>query len=325
MNFFTPVKIPDYPISLNHQNPVMLLGSCFAENIGLKLKENKFQSLTNPFGIIYNPISLAKSLKRIFSNEHYSENELEQHNQLWLSWDHHGCFSTTSKENTLQQINESIEEANLLLGKTKTIVLTFGSAWVYEHKATSHIVANCHKLPATTFSKRLLNVEEVVRAMNEIVECLPNVQFIFTVSPVRHIKDGLHENNLSKSVLHLAIKEIIEYHKNCFYFPSYELVVDELRDYRFFNEDMFHPNPQAIDFVWKKFSEAFFNKDTQDLLLKIEKVKNAAQHKPFNFESEQHQQFIQKQLIEISKLQQDYLELNFDEEQEMLKQTKTPQ
>ncbi len=322
MNFFTSVNIPQYSFSISHQQPVLLLGSCFAQNIGHQLLKNKFSTIVNPFGIIYNPISLAGAFKDVLENKIYTENDLFYFNDLWLSFHHHGDFSFPQKEDTLKKINQNIADAHLQLKKTKTIIFTFGSAWVYEHKERAEIVANCHKLPASHFNKRLLSVNEVINSFSALIKKHQDINFLFTVSPVRHIKDGLNENNVSKSVLHLAVHELANQFHNCFYFPAYEIVVDELRDYRFFNEDMVHPTPQAINYVWNKFSEAFFDKNTQELIQKIEKIQNASQHKPFNFESKQHQEFIQKQLSNIKELETLYPYLNFENERQQLRQNK---
>lgn len=322
MKFSTPVHIPPFPFTIQHQETLMLCGSCFSANIGQKLKQAKLNTCVNPFGIIYNPISLANSFKHIIENHHYTVKELYHHQDKWISWNHHGSFSSTQATTALETINHHITQSNQKLKKLKTIILTLGSAWVYEWKETGQIVANCHKLPSSSFTKRLLKTEEVVKAISEIMTCLPQVNFVLTVSPVRHIKDGLYENNLSKSVLHSAVNDIINQHKNGFYFPAYELVIDELRDYRFYKEDMVHPNQQAIDYVWEKFSSTFFNQNTTELIQKIEKVQNAAQHQPFNFDSDQHQTFIKKQLSIMDEIEQQNPSLHFKNERDLLMQMK---
>jgi len=318
MNFLTPVNIPEYSFSVHHQQQVLLLGSCFSENIGQKLKESKFQTTINPFGIIYNPISITNALKHIIEGRCYTKNELYNYNGKWLSWDHHGKFSSSSEEITLHQINDSLTKAQETFNKTETVFITLGSAWVYEFIETNKLVANCHKLPSPSFTKRLLEVNEIVTSFSKIIEQHPGVKFIFTVSPVRHIKDGLSENNISKGVLHSAIHKLGQQFSNCFYFPAYEIVVDELRDYRFYKEDMVHPNQQAINYVWEKLKPSIFNEETVAMISKIEKLNNAINHKPFDFKSEQHQTFIKSQVKIMEQMEEQYNYLNFEQEKKRL-------
>ncbi|HRN42090.1 MAG TPA: GSCFA domain-containing protein [Vicingus sp.] len=276
MNFFLHTPTTKSKVNLSHQEAILLLGSCFTENIGEKLLNSKFNVNINPFGIIYNPISIANSLTRIVNNQLYTEQELSEQHKKWFSFDHHGSFSSFNQQECLTKINNEITCAYQHLQETKTIVITLGTAWVYENIENKKLVANCHKIPAKNFTKRLLTVDEIVQLFLALANTLKNIQFIFTVSPVRHISDGLHENNISKSVLHLAIHELTKNHTNCHYFGAYEMVIDELRDYRFFKEDMIHPTPQAINYVWEKFATTYFNKETTLLNQQIEKLQQAA-------------------------------------------------
>ncbi|MGE0560191.1 MAG: GSCFA domain-containing protein [Flavobacteriales bacterium] len=312
--FFLNTPASKSDVSVSHQEHVLLLGSCFTENIGGKLTNYKFKVTTNPFGIIYNPVSLANALNKIIDGYTYTENDLAEHQTKYLSFDHHGSFSSFDKQTCLAKINGEIESAHQQLSNTKTIIITLGTAWVYELIDNNKIVANCHKIPAKNFTKRLLSVEEVVQSFSVLANTFKNIQFIFTVSPVRHISDGLHENNISKSVLHLAIHQLISQHKNCSYFSAYEMVMDELRDYRFFKEDMIHPTTQAIDYVWKKFADTYFSTETKTLNLKIEKLLSAVKHKPFDFKSEAHQKFIADQLNQMDELTKNYPFLDFEKE-----------
>ncbi|PIZ05829.1 MAG: hypothetical protein COY57_05185, partial [Flavobacteriales bacterium CG_4_10_14_0_8_um_filter_32_5] len=218
-------------------------------------------------------------------------------------------------------INNSIKSVHSQLKQATYLFITFGSAWVYEHEKHG-LVANCHKIPATQFSKRLLKVDEIVAAYKTLINTIksinPTIHIVFTVSPVRHTKDGLWENNLSKAVLHLSIKELIENFDNCTYFPAYEIVMDELRDYRFFNDDLVHPTHLAVNYVWEKFAMSYFSKETIALMSNIQKIKQAATHKPFDFNSEKHQQFIKNQLTIIQELTTQFPHLNFEEEKELL-------
>lgn len=319
--FTTPVSIPKSNVSVSHQQHLLLIGSCFAENIGEKLIDNKFNVVVNPNGIIYNPISVINGLQRIINNQVYTEKEIFKFNDKWISFNHHGCFSSFDKTDCLKQINTSLAEAHQQLEKCTTIFVTFGSAWVYEYPDVG-IVVNCHKIPNKEFKKRLLSVKEILSAFNAIKKNLKDLNVVFTVSPVRHIKDGLHENNLSKSVLHLAINSITEQNENCHYFPAYELIIDELRDYRFYKEDMVHPTEIAINYVWEKFIATHCDKNTTQLVETITKIKQAVNHKPFNFESAAHQKFIKQQIQLMDEVTTQYPFINFEKEKEVLQRNK---
>lgn len=319
MNFFLHTPAKKSTINIAHQDAILLLGSCFTENIGEKLIHSKFNVNINPFGIIYNPISIANSLTRILNKELYTEQDLSVYNGKFFSFDHHGSFSSFNQQACLAKINNEITCTHQHIQETKTIVITLGTAWVYENIETKKLVANCHKIPAKNFTKRLLTVDEIVRQFSALASKLKNINFVFTVSPVRHISDGLHENNISKSVLHLAIHQLTSQHKNCSYFAAYEMVIDELRDYRFFKEDMIHPTPQAINYVWDKFASTYFNEQTTQLNQRIEKLQQAVLHRPFDFESESHQKFIKQQVIQMQQLEKEFPFLNFEEEISLLK------
>jgi hypothetical protein len=323
-SFFSSVSVPKTSISVAYDSPILLMGSCFAQNMGKKLSDSKFPINVNPFGIIYNPISVIKGLKRVIKNQYFLDDELMLHNGKWISLDHHGCFSSFDKTKCLERINSAIEETHQHLKKSGTIFLTFGSAWTYEYPDFG-IVANCHKIPSGQFEKRLLTVKEIISAFEDLSDELKitnsNIKIVFTVSPVRHIKDGLHENNLSKSVLHLAINTIVAQNDNCAYFPAYELVIDELRDYRFYKDDLVHPTELAINYVWDKFLATYCDEKTIELREKIAKIKAAVNHKPFDFKSTAHQQFITQQIELMNKLSNQYSFLDFEQEKkEILKE-----
>ncbi len=318
MKFTTPVSIPLNQIKISHEQSILFIGSCFAQNIGEKLKSNQFNITLNPNGIIYNPISMVNSLERIIHNKYYSEQELTNYNTKWISFNHHGSFSSFNKKQCLKQINKTLEEAHQHLKKCSTIFITLGSAWVYEYPDFG-IVANCHKIPNKQFTKRLLSVKEILSAFNEVKENLKNINIVFTVSPIRHIKEGLHENNLSKSTLHLAINNLVEQQENYHYFPAYEMIIDELRDYRFFKDDLVHPTEMATNYVWDKFSSCYFNDETKSINTELKKIKTAVNHQPFNFKSEEHQQFITKQIQVMDELTQEYSYLNFEDEKLKIK------
>tara|TARA_B100000809_G_scaffold266826_1_gene331956 strand:- start:820 stop:1785 length:966 start_codon:yes stop_codon:yes gene_type:complete len=317
MNLSTPVSIKKSEFSISYKNPTFLIGSCFTEHIGDKLLENKFDAFTNPTGIIFNPISVINALKSVFDQKEYLQENLSVHNEKWISFQHHGSFSSFDKAECLTQINQSIESAHQHIKKSKTIFITFGSAWVYEYENFG-VVANCHKIPNKQFIKRLLSVKEILTAFNQIKDDLKDFNVVFTVSPVRHVKDGLRENSLSKATLLLAINNLVEQHPNYHYFPAYELVIDELRDYRFYKDDLVHPTNLAVNYVWEKFVDCYFDDDTQGLIDAIQKIKLAANHKPFNFESKEHQLFIVKQISLMNDLSKKHDFLDFKAEVEQI-------
>lgn len=316
------VVIPEAKFKISYDSPLLLVGSCFAQNIGKKLTENKLGAMVNPFGIIYNPISIANSLTRIINNQFYSENELKKSDSgEWISFDHHGGFSGIDKTGCLAQINTAISNAYTQIKKAKIGVITFGTAWVYEYEGIG-VVANCHKMPSKKFNKRLLEVSEIIERYNDFLIALknnhPEIQIIFTVSPVRHIKDGVYENNLSKGTLHLAVKSLMEQHEFCSYFPAYEIMIDELRDYRFFRDDLVHPTALAINYIWERFVNTYCDEKTKELISSIQKLRLAVQHRPFNFESDEHQKFISKQIQLMNQLSQQYPFLDFEEEKDKI-------
>jgi len=321
INLSTSASIKKSEFKISHKSPVFLIGSCFTEHVGNKLLENKFDTFINPTGIIFNPISVVSALKNVFDQKEYLAENLSVHNEKWISFQHHGSFSSYNKAECLTRINTSIENAHQHIKKSKTIFITFGSAWVYEYESFG-VVANCHKIPNKEFAKRLLSVKEILTAFNQIKEALKNFNVVFTVSPVRHVKDGLHENNLNKATLLLAINNLVEQHPNYHYFPAYELVIDELRDYRFYKDDLVHPTELAVNYVWEKFMNCYFDSGTQSLIEAIQKIKLAANHKPFNFESKEHQLFISKQISLMNDLSKQHDFLNFKDEVEQISTAK---
>lgn len=317
-NFRTTFNIPSFPFNLSHQDSILSIGSCFAENIGEKLHASKFQILQNPFGILYNPMSVGQSLKRILLDEKFTEEDIFQHNDLWHSRLHHTRFSQPDKSSFLTKINTDLSTANSFLKKTNCLLITLGTAFVWEEKATNEIVANCHKRPQKLFNRRRLSIETIKTNLIAVLKRLkshnPDLQIIMTVSPVRHTNDGFIENQRSKAALILAIAEMCQAENFIHYFPAYELVQDDLRDYRFYKLDMLHPNETAVEYVWQHFKTAFFVEETNVLLQQIEQIKNAAGHRPFHVKSEAHQAFLRKNLKKIEVLKTTHEYLNFVEE-----------
>lgn len=274
----------------------MLLGSCFAENMGNKFDYFKFQSITNPFGIIFNPVSLEKLIRRAVENRTFTENDIFFHNELWHCFEVHSELSNSDKDAFLDSLNDLIRSTNQQLNDSTHIIITLGTSWVYRNIESNEIVANCHKVPQKQFTKELLSISQTEESLQNIVSFIhsvnPNCNFIFTVSPVRHIKDGFVENTLSKAHLIAAVHSSIPQLPSSNYFPSYEIMLDELRDYRFYTEDMLHPNQTAIDYIWIQFFENYISESEFGLMNEICTIQKGLQHRPFNPDTESHQKFL---------------------------------
>jgi hypothetical protein len=316
MNFRTKVAIEESDYKIDHHQKISLIGSCFTHNIGNKLKADKLDVSINPFGILFNPMSIANAIKFCVLQGKFEKSQLLNRGEKWLSFKHHSQFNALSANDSLKEINESIEASSDYYNDADFLIVTFGTAWVYTYNETGEIVANCHKIPNNQFTKRLLSIEEIVEEYKKVIIILkdhnPRLKIIFTISPVRHWKDGVVENNRSKAVLHLAISQLVKEMKEVSYFPSYEIVLDELRDYRFYKEDMLHPNQMAVDYIYERFSQAFYTKETTDLIDKIKKVELALSHKPFNPNSESHQKFIELTNKKIRDLRKEYPFIHFE-------------
>lgn len=258
MELITKVEYGKAPFKISHLSKSLLLGSCFAENIGCLMRENKFDCDVNPFGILYNPLSVSKALDDIIACKHYGPDDLFFHQECYHSYMHHGSFSATNQEIVLDTINTRLSKASQRLAQTEVLIITFGTAWVYYLQSTREVVSNCHKMPAKKFVREKLTVNDIVEIYSSLIaklqQCSPNLRLLFTVSPIRHVKDGLHENQLSKATLLLAVDELTRrFPEQISYFPAYEIVMDELRDYRFYADDMVHPSALAIQYIWERF------------------------------------------------------------------------
>lgn len=316
--FRTVFPVQRAPFALTHADRLLLSGSCFTEHIGARLALGKFTTLVNPNGIVYNPVSIARSLALLAGENAGAEDAVFKHNGLWHSWEHHSAFSKPGEQETLQGIRKARQEAADFLQKTSYILLTLGTADVFMLRETGGVVANCHKAPANWFDQRRLTVTETVQVLRDTLTRIkarhPAIQVILTVSPVRHLRSGFVENQRSKAVLVLACAELCEQFNFIHYFPAYELLLDDLRDYRFYAADMIHPNEQAIDYIWHYFSETYFTAETRVLLEQIGKVIAAARHRPFNPDTEEHRAFVQAQLEKIAELERRSPFINFEEE-----------
>jgi len=290
----------------------MMIGSCFAENIGTYLQELCFPIMVNPFGIVYNPISIANSLNLLLSGKKFAEQDLFYSNGLYNSFSHHSRFSGSDPDSTLSRINIQTNEASVILKNCHHLFITFGTSWVFEHKLKKVVVSNCHKLPASTFDRYRLSVSQITETWIPLIDEMrrnnSNLHLIFTVSPIRHLKDGAHENQLSKSTLLLAIDDLISRYgtETISYFPSYELVLDELRDYRFFASDMTHPSEVAIRFLQEKFAATFLDKEALAVSAELDKILPALKHKPLNINDNNYISFIESQIEKINQFQIKY-------------------
>ena len=321
MEFRTIVEIPNHTHRISHQDDILLMGSCFAENIGIRLVDAKFRCDVNPFGILYNPHSIRVALRQIMENRQYTAADLFFHDEQYRSYMHHGLFANDNQEEVLSGINHRIREAHRSLPHLNYILLTFGTSWVFRLKENGQIVSNCHKMPAATFERTRLTVDEIVKDYTELIQDIQKLnsqcKFMFTVSPIRHAKDGAHGNQLSKAILLLAIEQLQErFPDRVVYFPSYEIVLDELRDYRFYNEDMNHPSPLALEYVWERFSGSFFSAQTQTIIKECQKIKKDLLHRPINKESKAYRAFLKQIVLKINGVEEKYPNLDLEKEKE---------
>lgn len=296
MQFTTKIPVQKSAFPIDYDSKVMLLGSCFAENMGEKFAYFKFKSTTNPFGIIFNVVSLEKLIRRSIENIKFTEKDIFFHNDLWHCYELHSELSNPDKDAFLNNLNSIIESIHQNIGTLTHCIITLGTSWVYRNIETNEVVANCHKVPQKQFTKELLSINQTEESLQCIISLIhsvnPNCNFIFTVSPVRHIKDGFVENTLSKSHLIAAIHNLKLATSNSHYFPAYEIMMDELRDYRFYAEDMLHPNQTAIDYIWIQFFENYISESVFGLMNEICSIQKGLQHRPFNPNTESHQKFL---------------------------------
>jgi len=282
MKFRTELPAPKFPFQISYENPILLLGSCFSEHIGTFLTKNRFLTLSNPFGTLFNPVSIANTLKMTINPELFSENYRYFFDNRWVSFAHHGSFSHSDENQFTKQIEQQWRVTKTFLEQTDYLFITFGTAYCYKFLERDLIVANCHKIPHTKFEKFRLKVDEIVHIYKEIIQHLqsfnPSIKIIFTVSPVRHLGDGFHENQLSKSVLHLAIEPLVN-NETIFYFPAYEILMDDLRDYRFYAEDLCHVGENAVRYMEEIFADTFFSSTTKEKQKEIEKEYKFLNHR----------------------------------------------
>lgn len=321
-SFRIPVKVNRIGFEISHSDKILSVGSCFSEHIGEKFADLKFDIVINPFGQQYNPHSIACGLDKLVSGYTYNEKDIFYHNELCHSFDFHSDFSSTDIGTTLSMMNESVAIASERVRHAKVLFVTLGSAFAFRYKQTGEVVSNCHKVSGTKFDSPLLKPEEIINdwrnTLSKLFELNNNLMVVFTVSPVRYLAYGAFENSVGKAHLFTAINELITLFDRCFYFPSYELVVDDLRDYRFYDADMLHPNSIAIEYVWESLAHAFFSDETLKLNNLINDFLSGLNHRPRNPQSMQHKAFL-KSLIDKATHLQSAFQLDLSKEIDGLK------
>jgi hypothetical protein len=309
LNLTTSVSISTFPEQLTYKTPALLMGSCFADNIGQIMQQHCFPVTVNPFGTVYNPLSIVQNLLRLQSAQPFTEDEVLQSGDIYTSFFHHSKFAHPDKKRFLDIANTSLSEGSEAFRKAAFIILSLGTAWVYRYKETGMAVNNCHKIPAENFMRSMLNVKEVTAALLPLVKT-SKAQWILTVSPIRHRKDGAHGNQLSKATLLLAIEQLQQVCKNVQYFPAYEIMMDELRDYRFYADDMLHPSSLTINYIWQRFTEAALTAEAKTILSEIEKIAAAKQHRLLHPDTESSKRFLQQLQQQIADFTAKYPYIN---------------
>ncbi len=311
-----PLKKETYN-PIGYDSKILLLGSCFSENIGDKLAYYKFQTNQNPFGILFHPKAIESLITNAINEKEYTDKDLFFLNERWHCFEAHSNLSASNKEELLNTLNQQIKSANKQLHQSTHLILTLGTSWTYRFIESDTIVANCHKVPQKKFLKEILSVHEITESLENTISLIKSINkkiaINFTVSPVRHLKDGFIENQQSKSHLLAAIHQVIEARNRIHYFPSFEIVMDELRDYRFYTEDMIHPNQTAINYIWERFVLSWITEDSKETMNKIETIQRGINHRPFNPESEQHQQFLQGIRRRIARVTEQHPFIKFDD------------
>ena len=321
MQFRTTVKIESLKQKIGHNDSILSLGSCFADNIASRLAAAKFQITASPSGVLFNPESIASAIERYSRAAAPTAEELREGDEGWYSFDFHSSLSHSEREVALAQMQQAVEQGAEALAKAKVVIVTFGTAWVYRLKENGRVVANCHKQHQSLFSREMLSIEEIVERYAPLMEgVLAGKKVIMTVSPIRHLSDGLEANSLSKAILRVAIDKLAERYDNVHYFPSFELLNDDLRDYRFYADDMTHPSAVAIDYIWERFEEYAFSAATTDIIKRLRKIADAVAHRPLNADTEAHRNFCLKMIGEIAAMECVTRGIDFSEEKRHFKQ-----
>jgi len=311
MDFFTKVELPQAPFQIEYNDGIVLLGSCFSDEIGLKLYDYCFDIERNTFGSLYNPMSIAVSCHRMINPTPFTEDEIFLHDGLYHSFAHQSSFSDSDSDKCLMRINSSLEDAVEQFKKINRLIITFGTAYVYRLINNGLTVANCHKLPSTLFQRDVLTVDNIVEEWTTVINKLilrnPKLKIIFTVSPIRHLRDGAHNNQLSKAILLLATEQLkTSFPEVISYFPAYELMIDELRDYRFYADDMLHPSSIAINYIWERFCKMFMDDATNIIIKEVEVLNKMLLHRPLNTDSQSYKHFLTEKMLKIKRFQEKY-------------------
>ena len=317
MNLQTTIPLKRQPHNqIDYGSNIMLLGSCFSENIGGKFQYYKFKTAINPFGILFHPLAIENLISRSINKAYYQEDDLIYHNEQWMCLDAHSSLNQNSSGQLVEGLNNKLDQTRQFIKSATHIIITLGTSWVYRYIETDKIVANCHKLPQKLFLKEILSVDTVTESLDATKALLktinPKLSILFTVSPVRHLKDGFSENQQSKSHLISAVHNVVEPRNKIYYFPSYELMIDELRDYRFYSDDMIHPNELAINYIWEKFKTIWLSDESIVTLEKVGKIQNRLAHKPFNPSSKQHKLFLDQLHQDITSISKKYPHISFE-------------
>lgn len=295
MKFRTEISIKPLEVGITHSSRIFALGSCFAESISERLSRAKFSVTTNPFGVLFNPLSIAGAIDRLADTKAFAVCDIREGREGFFSFDAHSSLDGKTQTEIFANLNRAVAQGSKALDEADWVILTFGTAWVYEREGK--VVANCHKQPSAQFERRRLSVEEIVERYTTLFEgVLRDKRVVLTVSPVRHLGDGLQENGVSKAILRVAVDELCRKFENACYFPSFEILIDDLRDYRYYAEDMAHPSAQAVEYVWERFCEYALTDKAREILPQIEQIVAAANHRPFNADSEAHKAFCRKML-----------------------------
>jgi hypothetical protein len=313
MQLYTEIKIKLLKQTIVYGDSLLFLGSCFADEVGAICKGLGFNAMVNPFGVLYNPASITQAVERLHNGKPFShEDVIAVGEGLYCTFSHNTAFWNESENALLEQVNESLDKLHKHFLKSKWVVLSLGTSWVFRNKRTQLVVANCHKLPANQFEREFLTVEQSTALLSALVKQHPDKQFIFTVSPLRHLKDGLHENQLSKAALLLAVDEVCKEYENAHYFPAYEILFDELRDYRFYKEDMVHPTEQAVRYMWERFVDFAIDPKEKPAMQAAQELRQMLHHKPMFPQSESYRKFELQREQRIAEIKHNYPNISFE-------------
>lgn len=324
VKFRTEISCDSPGFKIFPSDKIMTVGSCFASSMGLRFESLRFRTLVNPFGVLYNPVTIKNAILRLKEKKEVSAEELVLHQGEYHGFDFHSDFSSENEASALGKMNSGIESGSKFLNEADILIVTLGTAFVYNYKKLNRIVSNCHKIPESEFERRMLSPKEVEDNVNEIIkaalECNPSIKLIFTLSPIRHIRDGLHQNNLSKASLLLGLQAALVNLGYQGYFPAYEIMLDDLRDYRFYGKDLVHPSDEAVDYIWEQFEGMYFSGEASEAAKDFQRLLAAESHRLRNKKSPEYQKFKAKLNSYISVLEKKYPYLSFEKDRDIFGQ-----